>query len=325
MPRYRTSWGRPGRNRTKAGWCWTAPVWEREMDASPAPQGVRRKWTHALKHILYILAWQLLTAVVLRADRCNDQDTRRSYRIGDTWTKPDASGHILQCQCLGNGRGEWKCERHNAGRSKTQNLNSLSSCQQSQRWRDSPHYVFVVFTATGAVVLAPTRTRQQPEMPIEGTCRTDSGATYYDGQRWLRSQGNKQMLCTCLGNGVSCQEWGECRREGRKKLFFFDVKLAWVPLIHITTIRFLWLFYNYHLLSPSSHLFCRGQEPGVRWQLQRSALRVPVRLHGKDLLLLHLGRTHRRAALVLYKLRLWERPAVLFLYREERWDSGTGT
>ncbi|KAM8762184.1 fibronectin 1b [Acanthopagrus schlegelii] len=115
-------------------------------------------------------------------NRCNDQDTRRSYRIGDTWTKPDASGHILQCQCLGNGRGEWKCERHNAGRT------------------------------TGAVVLAPTRTRQQPEMPIEGTCRTDSGATYYDGQRWLRSQGNKQMLCTCLGNGVSCQEW-EARNQ----------------------------------------------------------------------------------------------------------------
>ncbi|XP_068586967.1 fibronectin 1b isoform X1 [Cebidichthys violaceus] len=112
-------------------------------------------------------------------NRCNDKDPRRSFRIGDTWTKTDTSGHIVQCQCLGNGRGEWKCERHNAGR------------------------------ATGTVALTPThsQTQQLPEPPIEGTCRTDSGATYYDGQRWFRSQGSKQMLCTCLGNGVSCQEW----------------------------------------------------------------------------------------------------------------------
>lgn len=115
-------------------------------------------------------------------NRCNDQDTRRSYRIGDTWKKMDTSGHSLQCQCLGNGRGEWKCERHQAGRT------------------------------TGAVVLTPTHTRAQPEPLTEGTCRTDSGATYYDGQRWFRSQGSKQMLCTCLGNGVSCQEW-EARNQ----------------------------------------------------------------------------------------------------------------
>uniref|UniRef100_A0A3P8UAL4 Fibronectin 1b n=1 Tax=Amphiprion percula TaxID=161767 RepID=A0A3P8UAL4_AMPPE len=112
-------------------------------------------------------------------NRCNDQDMRKSYRIGDTWTKTDSSRQAVQCQCLGNGRGEWKCERHNA--------------------------------ATGAVVLTPTlsQTRQQPDLVPEGTCRTDSGAYYYDGQRWIRSQGSKQMLCTCLGNGVSCQEWGD--------------------------------------------------------------------------------------------------------------------
>ncbi|XP_028258618.1 fibronectin 1b isoform X1 [Parambassis ranga] len=112
-------------------------------------------------------------------NRCNDQDTRRAYRIGDTWTKTDASGHVVQCLCLGNGRGEWKCERHNTGRT------------------------------TGTVVLTPTRTqsRQQPELLTEGTCRTDSGAYFYEGQRWTRNQGNEQMLCTCLGNGVSCQEW----------------------------------------------------------------------------------------------------------------------
>uniref|UniRef100_A0AAX7UYY0 Fibronectin n=1 Tax=Astatotilapia calliptera TaxID=8154 RepID=A0AAX7UYY0_ASTCA len=107
-------------------------------------------------------------------NRCNDQDTRRSYRIGDTWTRTDTSGHRLQCVCLGNGRGESKCERHSSGRGET-------------------------------FVLTPVR---QLELPAERTCRTDSGAYYYDGQRWIKNQGSKQMLCTCLGNGVSCQEWG---------------------------------------------------------------------------------------------------------------------
>ncbi|XP_056135098.1 fibronectin-like isoform X2 [Lampris incognitus] len=113
-------------------------------------------------------------------NRCNDQDVKRSYRIGDTWTKTDASGNTLQCLCTGNGRGEWKCERH------------------------SSHQTTAL--GTGSRVVAQIHPQPVSQPPTEGTCRTDSGATYYDGQRWIRTQGSKQMLCTCLGNGISCRD-----------------------------------------------------------------------------------------------------------------------
>ncbi|KAM7105206.1 fibronectin isoform 7-T7 [Molossus nigricans] len=116
-------------------------------------------------------------------NRCNDQDTRTSYRIGDTWSKKDNRGNLLQCLCTGNGRGEWKCERH-------------SSLQTTGTGPDT----------YADVRMAIYQPQPHPQPAPYGHCVTDSGVVYSIGMQWLKTQGNKQMLCTCLGNGVSCQE-----------------------------------------------------------------------------------------------------------------------
>ncbi|XP_029461975.1 fibronectin isoform X3 [Rhinatrema bivittatum] len=123
-------------------------------------------------------------------NRCNDQDTKTSYRIGDTWSKTDSRGNLLQCICTGNGRGEWKCERH-------------TSVHQAVAAGSS------TFTDVRTAVYQP-----QPQPEPYGHCVAESGVVYSVGMKWMKSQGSKQMLCTCLGNGVSCQETTETQTYG---------------------------------------------------------------------------------------------------------------
>lgn len=58
-----------------------------------------------------------------------------------------------------------------------------------------------------------------PDHAQVGTCQTETGLMYSVGQRWIKHQGTKQLICTCLGTGVSCDQWG-------RKLFLCKFRVS---------------------------------------------------------------------------------------------------
>ncbi|KAM6332826.1 LOW QUALITY PROTEIN: fibronectin-like [Podargus strigoides] len=137
-------------------------------------------------------------------NRCNDYDTQTSYQIGETWSKQDNRGNLLQCVCTGNGRGEWECERR-------------MSLRRTGTGSGSPRFMNVKIA-----LYQPQPPQPQPPQPLPpqpqhhpyGQCVTGNGVVYSVGMQWLKTQGSRQMLCTCLGNGVSCQEIAATRTYG---------------------------------------------------------------------------------------------------------------
>lgn len=41
-------------------------------------------------------------------------DNGNNYRIGEKWDRHAENGHLMSCTCLGNGKGEFKCEPRKA-------------------------------------------------------------------------------------------------------------------------------------------------------------------------------------------------------------------
>lgn len=50
----------------------------------------------AKKHIFQCAEW------------CHDNG--HNYRIGEKWDRRAENGNMMSCTCLGNGKGEFKCE-----------------------------------------------------------------------------------------------------------------------------------------------------------------------------------------------------------------------
>lgn len=68
----------------------------------------------AHKHIWnYKILFQMVSLLLCPSlEWCHDNGN--NYRIGEKWERHAENGHLMSCTCLGNGKGEFKCEPRKA-------------------------------------------------------------------------------------------------------------------------------------------------------------------------------------------------------------------
>lgn len=106
------------------------------------------------------------------------------YRVGDKWEKRHALGHLMECTCEGNGRGEWNCVPY---ATQTQHGQRTESNQKKRNRiiKNNTRALKRVFS----VVAHPDR------------CLVD-GLYYEVNQEFTKRHTEGHMMnCTCFGEG----------------------------------------------------------------------------------------------------------------------------
>lgn len=106
------------------------------------------------------------------------------HRVGDKWDKRhDVLGHMMECTCLGNGRGEWNCIAHSQlrGQCSKHVCRTTKGCMVHSFF---PILVYVTFVST-----------------LPDQCIVD-GVYYEVNQEFSKRHDEGYMMnCTCYGQG----------------------------------------------------------------------------------------------------------------------------